>query len=161
MVSPVVPYIVWFQNTEWFWLAATHGYSRRETKQRSAESRCCVSRSCKNTRGLREKWRGNAPILAAGPDLVWLQLHNRTQSEQHQMASVNSLDVNWKRSHCALHAVQCNRSVDMFPGLHVPPGLLCPKFNLMLTHNLDSADRDTLVGPIVVVPLCTMLLRRT
>lgn len=31
----------------------------------------------------------------------------------------------------------------------------------MLTHNLEGADRDTLVGPIVVVPLCTMLLRRT
>lgn len=77
IASRVVPYIFGFRTLN-VWLAATYGYSQRETKkQRSAGFCCCVSRSCRNTWGLGEKWMGNAPILATGPDLVWLQLHNR------------------------------------------------------------------------------------
>lgn len=59
---------------------------------------------------------GNSPILASGPDMVRLQLYSRTQSEQHQMASVNSLDVKWlkKKSLCTARYVAQQKRV------HVP-----------------------------------------
>lgn len=111
IVSPVVPYMFGFRTLSHFdWLP--HTATVEERQNRGLRSLVVVLVAHARTHGGSEKseW-GNAPILAAGPDLVRLQLHNRTQSEQHQMALVNSLDVNWKSSHCALQrrAVQQKR----------------------------------------------------
>lgn len=71
-------FLIFLVSEHWtIWWAATYGYSQRETKQRSAEFCCCVSRSCRNPSRLGEKWMVNAPSLASGPVVLWLQLYNR------------------------------------------------------------------------------------